>query len=173
MVADLHSRFRRIGVILNPSDRRMQSELIETQKGGEARSIEVIPLAVAIPADIERAITDAARLDVSALVVVFDVMTFFHRKRLATAAASARLATIFNFREYVEAGGLLSYGPSLSDMWRQSAKHIRKIVDGELPGDIPMEQPTHYFLAVNMQTARSLGIDIPTSILLRADEIID
>jgi putative ABC transport system substrate-binding protein len=107
------------------------------------------------------------------VVVVFDAMTFFHRAKLADLAIRNRVATIFNFRQYVEAGGLLSFGPNLRDMYRQSARHIQKILKGEAPGEIPMEQPTRFELVINLKTAKALGLQVPPTMLARADEVIE
>ena len=104
---------------------------------------------------------------------MFDSMTFFHRVRLAKAAIQRRVPTAFNFRQYVDAGGLFSFGPNLADMYRQSARHILKVVKGEAPGEIPMEQPTHFELVINSKTAKTMGLEVPPTLLARADEVIE
>ena len=85
---------------------------------------------------------------------MFDAMTFFHRARVAKVAIQRGLPTAFNFRQYADAGGLFSFGPNLADMYRQSARHILKVIKGEAPGEIPMEQPTHFELVINLKTAK-------------------
>ena len=130
----------RLGAVLNPDDKRMAAELKEAERAAKASSIAIHPLVVTKPEDIEPAFSKAAAF--GGVVVVFDAMTFFHRAKLADIAIRNRVATIFNFRQYVDAGGLLSFGPNLRDMYRQSARHIQKILKGEAPGEIPMEQPT-------------------------------
>ena len=162
----------RLGIVLNQSDTRMVSEAIEAERAGKAYSIAVERMQVAKPEEIEIAFSKAAKDGVDGVVVVFDSMTFFHRAKLAETAIRSRIPTIFNFRQYVEAGGLLSYGPNLGEMYRQAARHIQKILNGESPGEIPMEQPTRFELVINLKTAKALGITVPQTLLLRADEVI-
>src|SRR5205807_1190670 len=93
--------------------------------------------------------------------------------RITTLALGARLPTIFNLREHVERGGLMSYGPNFPDLWRRGADYVDKILRGAKPADIPVEQPTRFDLVVNLTTAKALGLKIPESFLLRADEVIE
>jgi putative ABC transport system substrate-binding protein len=162
-----------LGVMLDPDDKRMASELRETERAVQASSIPVHALRVTSASEIETAFSAAAINKISGVVVVFDSLTFFHRARLAEIALRHRMPTIFNFKQYVEAGGLISYGPNLADMYRQSARHIRKVLNGEKPGEIPMEQPPHFELVVNLKTAKALGLEIPPMLLGRADEAIE
>jgi putative ABC transport system substrate-binding protein len=134
----------RLGVVLDPDDKRMTAELTQAERAATASSISVHPLVVRKSDEIEPAFAKAASDGMEGVVVVFDAMTFFHRAKLSEIAIRNRVATIFNFRQYVEAGGLLSFGPNLRDMWRQSARHIQKVLKGETPGEIPMEQPTRF-----------------------------
>ena len=83
------------------------------------------------------------------------------------------MSTAFNFRQYVDAGGLFSFGPNLADMYRQSARHILKIIKGEAPGEIPMEQPTHFELVINFKTAKAINLEVPPTLLTRADAVIE
>jgi putative ABC transport system substrate-binding protein len=96
-----------------------------------------------------------------------------HRIRIITLAQGARLPTIFAFREFVEAGGLMSYGANFSDLYRRAADYVDKILRGTKPGDIPVEQPTKFDLIINLTTAKALGLTIPESFLLRADAVIE
>jgi putative ABC transport system substrate-binding protein len=106
-------------------------------------------------------------------IVVYDPSFFVRRRELADAANSKRIATVFNFREFVEAGGLISYGPNAGDMSRQSARLVKKVLDGERAGEIPMEQPTRFELVVNLKTANAIGVSLPPSLLGRADEVLE
>ena len=163
----------RIAVILNPDDRRMAAEFSAAELAAKANSIELRPVSVIKPEDIGPAFLNMADAGIAGALVVFDAMTFFHRAELARIAAHNQIATIFNFREYVDAGGLISYGPNLRDMYRQSARHIQKILKGEAPGEIPMEQPTRFELVINVKTAKTLGLELPPALLGRADEVIE
>jgi ABC-type uncharacterized transport system substrate-binding protein len=110
---------------------------------------------------------------VDALYVVGDALTAANRMHIITLALGARLPTIFNTRDYVQAGGLMSYGPNFSDQFRRTAEIVDKILRGAKPGDIPVEQPTKFDLAVNLTTAKALGLTVPEIVLARADEVIE
>jgi putative ABC transport system substrate-binding protein len=163
----------RLGVVLNPNDKRMIAELEEITRAVKGSSTELLTLPVIKPDDIASVFARAGDDGITGAVVVFDAMTFFHRSELADAAVRNHVATIFNFREYVDAGGLISYGPNLRDMFRQSARHIKKIMMGEQAGKIPMEQPVKFELVINLRTAKGLGLALPASLLARAEEVID
>jgi putative ABC transport system substrate-binding protein len=113
-----------------------------------------------------------ARERVNALLVVNDPMFFGQRGRIADLAAKARLPGIYEWREFSEAGGLMSYGANLSEMYRRLATYVDKILRGAKPGDLPVEQPTKFELVINLKTAKALGLKIPQSVLIRANEVI-
>ena len=96
-----------------------------------------------------------------------------HRARLVDAVAASRLPAIYPARVYVEAGGLMSYGPDLPDVWKRAAAYVDKILKGAKPADLPIEQPTKFELVINLKTAKALGLTIPSSLLLRADQVIE
>ena len=100
-------------------------------------------------------------------------MVVTNRVRISTLALGARLPTMFNAEEYVEAGGLLSYGPNFPDLYRRAAEYVDKILRGAKPADLPIEQPTKFDLIVNLTTAKALGLTIPESFLIRADRVIE
>jgi ABC-type uncharacterized transport system substrate-binding protein len=108
-----------------------------------------------------------------ALYVAIDPLTVTNRIRINTLAQGARMPTMYALREYVEAGGLMSYGPNLPDLFRRAADYVDKILRGAKPADIPIEQPTKFDLVINLTTAKAIGLSIPESFLLRADEVIE
>ena len=172
IMKDLMPSLSRLGIALNPNDKRMVSELRESERAGLVQSVAITPLHIVKPDDIESAMAIAAEKQLGGVIFVFDSMTFFHRARVAKVAIQQRLPTAFNFRQFADAGGLFSYGPNLADMYRQSARHILKVIKGEAPGEIPMEQPTHFELVINLKTARAIGVSVPPALLTRANEVI-
>ena len=116
---------------------------------------------------------EALRVAQQALYVVTDPLLFTNRIRINTLALGARLPTMHGVREYVEAGGLMSYGPNFADLFRRAADYVDKILRGAKPADIPVEQPTKFDLVINLTTAKALGLTIPESLLARADEVIE
>jgi putative tryptophan/tyrosine transport system substrate-binding protein len=124
-------------------------------------------------AEIEGAISTMARKGFRALVVLEDGVFFHYRLRMANIALQNRMATINGLREEVAAGGLVAYGPSLNALAHHAAVFVDKILKGAKPGDLPVEQPTKFELVINMKTAKALGLTIPQSILVRADQVIE
>jgi putative ABC transport system substrate-binding protein len=147
-------------------------ELGEVQAAARALGLEVITSELRRAEDISPAF-DALKGRADALYVCTDPLVNTHRIRVNTLALAARLPTMHFFREYVEAGGLMSYGPNLPDLLRRAADYVDKILRGAKPGDIPVEQPTKFDLIINLTTAKALGLTIPEPFLLRADEVIE
>jgi putative tryptophan/tyrosine transport system substrate-binding protein len=147
-------------------------ELGEVQAAARAFGLEVITSELRRAEDISPAF-DALKGRADALYVCSDPLVNTHRIRVNTLALAARLPTMHFFREYVEAGGLMSYGPNLPDLLRRAADYVDKILRGAKSGDIPVEQPTKFDLIINLTTAKALGLTIPEPFLLRADEVIE
>ena len=125
------------------------------------------------PEDFDRAFSEMTRARASALTVLPSAMLFIERTRLVDLAAKRRLPAVYTWREFVDAGGLMSYGPNLADLFRRAATYVDiKILKGAKPGDLPVEQPTKFELVINLKTAKALGLTIPPSVLGRADEVI-
>jgi putative ABC transport system substrate-binding protein len=116
---------------------------------------------------------EALNVSADGLFVVGDPLTYTNRTQINTLAFGARLPTIYSIREFVETGGLMSYGTNFPDLFRRAADFVDKILRGAKPDDIPVEQPTKFDLVVNLTTAKALGLKIPESFLLRADEVIE
>jgi putative ABC transport system substrate-binding protein len=125
------------------------------------------------PNEFDGAFAAMAKERVGALLVLSDAIFGPHRTRLADLAARNRLPAAYGLGDYVEAGGLMSYGPSLLDSYRQAATYVDRILKGAKPADLPVEQPIKYELAIKMKTARALNLTIPQSLLIRADQVID
>ena len=125
------------------------------------------------PDDFERAFSEMTRARADALTVLTGTFVQVRVRRLVDLVAKSRLPAIYPSRTAVEAGGLMSYGPNISDQFRRAATYVDKILKGAKPADLPVEQPTKFELVVNLKTAKTLGLAIPPSVLLRADDVID
>jgi putative ABC transport system substrate-binding protein len=153
----------------NPGTRRLVREM---EGASPQLGIQLHSLGVQGPNDFQNAFKVAARERANALFVFEEVVLLPHRTRILDLAAQYRLPVASNYRELAEAGGLLSYGPSLPDLFRRAASYVDKILKGAKPADLPVEQPTKFELVINLKTAKALGLTIPPSLLARADQII-
>jgi putative ABC transport system substrate-binding protein len=125
------------------------------------------------PEDFPRAFAEIKRRQADALTVLSSPVFVGERRRIAELAIKNRLPTVFAFRSYVDAGGLMSYGPNIADLFRRAATYVDKILKGAKPADLPVEQPTTFELVVNLKTAKALGLTIPSSMLGRANHVIE
>jgi len=166
------SGLRRLGIMGNVGNPASVLEIAEVRAAASRLGLEFISLEIRRAEDIAPAI-DAANGRAEALYVSTDPLIFSNIGRINTLALRARLPTIYNGREYIEAGGLMSYGPNYPDLFRRAADFIDKILRGAQPGDFPVEQPTKFDLVINLTTARALGLKIPPSLLARVDEVIE
>jgi putative ABC transport system substrate-binding protein len=123
--------------------------------------------------ELETAFAAIGHAHVDALITFSDLLTYVYAARVAELAASARLPAMYAFREIPDAGGLMSYGPNIPDMWRQSADYVVRILRGTPPADMAIEQPSRFELVVNLKTAKALGITVPGSVLLQANDRIE
>jgi len=152
---------------------RAMKERVTAAEGAARRlgmRLQVVP--VKGPEDFDRAFTTMSRARADALTVLVTPLFDAHRPRLVELAARNRLPAVYSFRPYVDIGGLMSYGPDISDLFRRAAGYVDKILKGSRPGDLPVEQPTKFDLAINLKTAKALGVTIPPSLLQRADRVI-
>jgi len=145
----------------------------EAQTSAPGLALSVSSVEVRGPADLERAFASMAQERVGAVVVLADPMLGAHRARLAELSLKHRLVSVAPFRENPENGALMSYGPSLRANFRRAATYVDRILKGAKPADLPVEQPTRFELVVNLKTAKALGLTIPPSLLLRADQVIE
>jgi putative ABC transport system substrate-binding protein len=163
---------RRLAIMANVGYPAAVLEMDEVQAVARTLGIEVATLEIRRAEDIAPAF-EALKGRAEALYVCTDPLVNTNRIRINTLAQGARLPTMYSVREYVEAGGLMSYGPNFPDQFRRAADYVDKILRGAKPGDIPVEQPTKFDLVLNLTTAKVLGLTIPESFLLRADEVIE
>jgi putative tryptophan/tyrosine transport system substrate-binding protein len=163
---------RRLAILAHVGSPNAVLEMDEIQRTAGALSVEVVALKIRQAAEIAPAVeTIKGRVD--ALYVASAPLLTTNRVRINTLALAARLPTMHSFREWVEAAGLMSYGPNFPDLFRRAADLVDKILRGAKPADIPVEQPTKFDLVINMTTAKALGLDVPPTLLARADEVIE
>jgi putative tryptophan/tyrosine transport system substrate-binding protein len=172
LLREIVPAFGRVAIMGNVGNPAIVLEMREVQAAARMLGLEVAILEIRRAEDIASAFP-ALQVRADALYVAADPLLGTNRIRINTLALGARLPTIHDFREYVEAGGLMSYGPNLVDVFRRSADFVDKILRGAKPDDIPVEQPTKFDLVINLTTAKALGLTIPESFLLRADEVIE
>jgi putative ABC transport system substrate-binding protein len=163
----------RIAALTNMSNPILSAEWHDTEMAGGALGVQTLLVDVRRPEDIARAFDTATRERADAAVVSIDTVTQSTRVSIVEFAAKHRLPAIYSSREFVDAGGLISYGVSFPDLYRRAATYVDKILSGARPGDLPVEQPTKFELVINLTTAKALGLEIPPSLLARADEVIE
>jgi ABC-type uncharacterized transport system substrate-binding protein len=173
LLKELLPRLVRVAVLWNAANPYPAIVFKETQAAGLTLGVEVQSLEVRSPDDFDSAFETARRQRPDALISVEDPLTFSHRKRIADFALADRLPSLHGLREDAEAGGLISYGANLPDLFRRAAGYIDKILKGAKPADLPVQQPTKFELVINLKTAKALSLEIPPTLLARADEVIE
>jgi putative ABC transport system substrate-binding protein len=173
LLKELLPRLSRVAVLWNAANPYPALVFKETQAAGRTLGIEVQSLEVRGPDDLDGAFEAARRQHPDALISVEDPLTGTYRKRIADFAVADRLPSLYGLKEDVEAGGLLSYGANLADLFRRAAGYVDKILKGAKPTDLPVEQPTKFELVINLKAAKALGLDIPPTLLALADEVIE
>ncbi len=164
---------RRIAVLANPANPSTAAMLRETESRARSLGVEVLRFEATSSDQLAGAVAAAARAGADALAVLGDPMFNRNSVRLVQAAAQHRLPAIWEWRTIVEAGGLMAYAPRLEDLQRRAATYVDRIFKGAKPGELPVEQPTTFDLAINLKTAKALGLIFPRSLLQRADHVID
>jgi putative ABC transport system substrate-binding protein len=172
LLRELIPGFRRLAIMANAHAPAAVLEMADAQATARVLGLEVVISEIRRAKDIADAF-EALKGRAEALYVCIDPLMNTNRLRINILAAAARLPTIYGAREYVEAGGLISYGANLPDQFRRAGDYVDKILRGTKPGDIPVEQPSKFDLVINLTTAKALGLTIPESFLLRADEVIE
>ncbi len=161
-----------VTVLANPASPNTRPFLAERERVARALGVQLHVREASDPAEIEKAIAAMTAERAGALMVLPDAMFITHRRRIVELAARSRLPAVYPEREFVGAGGLMFYGASLVDMYGRAAGYADRILKGAKPADLPVEQPTKLELVINLKTAKALGLTIPSSVLARADEVI-
>jgi putative ABC transport system substrate-binding protein len=173
LLTEVIPKVSRVSVLWNPAFPGKDLELKEMQNAAIALGIQLQSLEIRSSTDIDSAFETATKARSEALVTLPDPLTNSYGARIIELAAMRRLPTMFSQKAPVDAGGLLCYGPSYADLFRRAATYVDKILKGTKPADLPIEQPTKFELVINLKTAKALGLDVPPSLLARADEVIE
>jgi ABC-type uncharacterized transport system substrate-binding protein len=163
----------RVAIVWNPDVRAGVLEYKETESAARSLHLQLQSVEVNRPDDFDRAFSALMTGRAEALTVASSSVTFRNRSQIASLAQKNRLPSIYGLREFADAGGLMAYGPNYAEGWRRAATYVAKILKGAKPGDLPVEQPTKFELVINLKTAKVLGLTIPQSLLLRADQVIE
>jgi putative ABC transport system substrate-binding protein len=167
-------RMTRVGLIYNP-ETAPYADLFQRPVEAAAPTFAVMPIAVTARSvdELERAVDAFARAPNGGLMVLPDVTNLIHRDQIIALAARHRLPAVYPYRYYAASGGLLSYGSEQADVFRRAASYVDRILKGTNPGELPVQAPTKYELVINLKTARGLGLDVPPTLLARADDVIE
>ena len=169
---EINPKLRNLTIVGNVDAPASVLEMKEVETAARTLGLEVAKSEIRLAEEIAPAF-EALKSRGGALYVVGDPLIFTNRVRINTLALGARVPTIYNFREYVQAGGLMSYGPNFIDLFRRSADYVDKILRGANPAELPVEQPIKFDLVINLTAAKALGLDVPPQLLARADEVIE
>ncbi len=173
LLVDILKQVPRVAVLLNPENQSHDIFLDETSNAARRAGVQVQVVRARNVPDIERALPEAGAQGATAMIVFDDPVLWTHRKIIVAQAAKERLPVMYGYSEFVEDGGLISYGPHRPDLYRRTATYVDRILKGANPAELPIERPVRFELHVNVRSARSLGIAVPQSVLLRADRVIE
>ncbi len=172
LLKETFPKVRRVAVMGNPVNPVFAIQLSEVQAAAKPLALQLQILEARDPKDFEPAFSAMTERGAGALLVLSDAVLNAHRERIANLAMKSRLAAIYEFKEFVEAGGLMSYGTNIVDVYRRVAKYVDKILKGAKPGELPVEQPLNFEFFINLKTAKQIGVTIPPNVLARADRVI-
>ena len=173
LLSDLVPKAEHFALLINPSNPTAKRVVEEVQANARAKGLRLNVLNASNEHDIDAAFSDLGRQRESGVIVAADAFFNSRRNQIVALASHQSLPAIYEWREFVAAGGLISYGASQMDLFRQVGVHVGRVLAGANPADLPIEQPTKFELAINMNTAKALGLAVPQSIIARADEIIE
>ena len=162
-----------VAVIRDPAIASGLGQFAAIQAVAPSLGVDVTPVNARDPKEIERDITAFARYPHGGLIVTGSALAAAHRHPITRLAAQHKMPAIYNQRMFVEAGGLISYGPNFLDQFRRAASYVDRILKGEKPADLPVQSATKYELVINLRTAKAMGLEVPSSLLARADEVIE
>jgi putative tryptophan/tyrosine transport system substrate-binding protein len=172
LIKELIPNLSRLAVLRNPTNSGSGFPLRETETGAKRLGLRLQLLEARTPEEIEGAFRLATKEQAGALIVIIDALFNAQQKQIGEFGIKHHLPEMFDTRQYVEAGGLISYGANLSDLFRRSANYVDRILKGAKPADLPVEQPTKFELVINLKTAKQIGLAIPPNVLARADRVI-
>jgi putative tryptophan/tyrosine transport system substrate-binding protein len=173
LLREVIPKLSHVVLFINPLNTFHMVSVQQAFAAAQALGIKLQPLEVRTSGELEAAFAAIVRQKPDALLILADRIFLHDRKRMMDFATEHRLPSVNAYRELVEAGGLMSYGPSYEDMHRRAADYVDKILKGAKPGDLPVEQPTKFTLIVNLKAAKAIGVDVPPILLTRADEVIE
>jgi putative ABC transport system substrate-binding protein len=173
LLTEIDPRISRVAVLWNPDSRSKVPELADTRSAAGTKGVSILSVQARTGDEIDVAFASILRERPHALIVLVESLTIAHRAKIGTFAFSNRLPMIAELREFADAGGLASYGVSRADLWRRSATYVYKIMRGAKPAELPVEQPVKFEMVINLKTAKALGLEVPPTILGRADEVIE
>lgn len=173
LLKEIAPHVARVGVVRDPTVSSNVAQYAAVQSVSRSFQVELTPLGGRDPDELERAVVEFARTPNSGLICAASPFTNNHRERIISLAARHRMPAVYPFRYFVAQGGLCSYGPDVLNFFRQAASYVDRILKGERPADLPVQTATKYELAVNLKTAKAIDIMVPTSLLTRADEVVE
>ena len=173
LIAAMVPGLRHLGIFVNPNNPSYAIVLKAARAAAERGGLNLAPVQATNRDEVTRAFDTLIDASVQALFVPSDAFFFSERHKIAELSVQKRLPAIFADRDYVAAGGLMSYGEGLSEFYRRAAGYVDKIFKGAKPAELPIEQPTRFFLVINLNTAKALGLEVPPALLARADEVIE
>ena len=173
LLSEIRPGLKRVAIMFNPDTAPVSPYMPSFETAARLLKVVSIPAPVHSDEEIETAITALGREPGGGLVVLPDIFMFVHRSSIISAVARNNVPAVYGVFEFARDAGLLSYGPDRVDLWRRAASYVDRILRGEKPGDLPVQFPTKFEMAVNLKTAKALGLTVPQSILLRADEVIE
>ena len=172
LLKEIIPRLSRVVVLGNSNEPGNAQALRETELAAGAFRVQLQYLDVRAPKDIETAFREASKVPVDAVLVLVSPVVISQRTQIAELAVKSRLPAVYPWPEFVEDGGLMTYGPSITDLFRRAATYVDKILKGAKPGDLPVEQPKKFEFIINLKAAKQIGLTIPPNVLVRADKVI-